>query len=150
MDHFGSGAGVQAAVAMYFACARRTGRTTSLVESLKDGDRVVFASVQESRRVEQLCKERGLTKVKFIVIDPSHPGRLFERPTSEGRTIFDHQWVESFYTKVVLQAAKDLDHLERESSGYGAAHRETRRKMEELYRWSSGSLPQLHNSETDK
>lgn len=141
MDHFGIGAGVSAAVGMYFACARRTGRTTSLVESLKNGDRVVFADPKEARRVEQLCKERGV-EVQCIVIPPKEPQRVFDRPPSEGRTLFDHTWLEQFYAYVFIRAAKDLDHFERETSGYGAPHRATKRQAEEIMKWRS--YPQPH------
>ena len=47
MDHFGIGAAFRAMANVYITSARRTGRTTSLLESLKDGDRVVFASSRE-------------------------------------------------------------------------------------------------------
>lgn len=134
MDHFGIGAAVEGAVRIYLQSARRTGRTTSLVESVKDGDKIVFLDGRESERVKRLCLERGV-KVDCVVIDPNSPERLFERGTPQGRTVFDHSWVEAYYLAALSRAKDDIDRFERQSSGYGEAHRETRRKAEELAKW---------------
>lgn len=134
MDHFGIGAAIRGAAHIYFQSARQTGRTTSLVESVKDGDRIVFTDNRKAERVHRLCLDRGVT-VECIVIEPKTPERVFERGTPEGRTIFDHSWVEQFYILAIDNAAQTLDYLERQASGYGEAHRETRRKVEELAKW---------------
>jgi hypothetical protein len=127
MDHFGIGAVMKNMVRMYSQVARRTGRTTSLVESVKNGDRIVFDSAAEAERVRHLVRERGAT-VECIVIPVDDVRRLFERPPSEGRTIFDHTWIEQFYQREIDKCAAHIDTFERESSGYGAAHRETKRR----------------------
>lgn len=134
MDHFGIGAGVIGAANVYFQGARRTGRTTVLVESVKDGDRIVFTNAREADRVGRLLKERGVD-VQCLVIDPATPQRVFEYGTSAGRTIFDHSWVEQHYLIAINEASSRLDHFEREVSGYGEAHRDTRRRAEEIAKW---------------
>lgn len=134
MDHFGIGSAIAGAVAIYLRSSRGTGRTTSLVESVKDGDRIVFSVASEAKRVQRLCEERGV-KVECIVIDPKSPQRIFERGTSQGRTIFDHSWVEQYYLHAIEDAQKDIDRLERESSGYGAAHQETKHRAREVSKW---------------
>lgn len=48
MDHFGIGTALLGCAEVYFRCARRTGRTTSLVESLVSGDRVVCRTENEA------------------------------------------------------------------------------------------------------
>ena len=53
-----------------------------------------------------------------------------------GRTIFDHGWVERFYAAAIERAADTIDHLQREASGFGEAHRETARQAEEIARWN--------------
>jgi len=134
MDHFGIGAAIQGAARVYFQSARRTGRTTSLVESVKDGDRIVFTDSREAERVRRLCQERGV-QINCIVVDPKAPERVFERSTSEGRTIFDHSWVEQMYMQAIERTQQEIDHLERNASGYGEAHRETRRRAEKITKW---------------
>ena len=56
MDHFGIGAAMRGMFLNYMHSARRSGRTTSLVESVKDGDRIVFA---ERREAEPAGDGRG-------------------------------------------------------------------------------------------
>lgn len=134
MDHFGIGAAIHGAAMIYTSSSRRTGRTTSLVESVKDVDRIIFNNHKEAERVRRLCLERCV-EVECIVIDPKQPERLFERGTSQGRTIFDHSWVEQYYLLVIERAKNEIDEFERQASGYGEAHRETRRRAEELAKW---------------
>jgi len=135
MDHYGIGAALKGAVSVYFHSARRTGRTTSLVESVKDGDRIVFADEREANRVRRLCLDRGVN-VECVVVDPRRPEGVFERGTPEGRSIFDHSWVEQQYVYRLESVRLDIDHLERQTSGYGEAHRETRRQAEEVAKWN--------------
>jgi hypothetical protein len=135
LDNFGIGAAILGAAEIYFRAARQTGRTTNLVESLKDGDRVVFDTYAKAKWfINNRLKGLGID-VECIAIPPEYPGKIFERGTSQGRTIFDHDWVEAFYLLRIKDLIKELDHLERESSGYGEAHRETLRAAEEVKRW---------------
>jgi hypothetical protein len=129
MDHFGIGSAIRALVVTYFQFARRSGRTTSLVESVKDGDRILFADRREADRVSSLCTERGV-RVECLVIDPRTPERIFEHSTPTGRSIFDHSWVEQRYLEAVKHTQQEIDNLERKASGYGEAHRKTKRKAE--------------------
>lgn len=128
MDHFGIGAGITAVVRTFFQAARATGRTTSLVESLKTGDRVVFLTEREGRRVQAMCKDRGV-RIQIVVNDARNldPLRGYGSPGDDGRFVFDHSWVEEFYNHTIERAQHRLDQFQRELSGYGEAHRETRR-----------------------
>lgn len=134
MDHFGIGLAMRGMALGYFQASRRTGRTTSLVESLKDGDRVCCATEQEAKRLGLLCRERGL-QVDFMVLDPADPTGVFKRGRPEGRTILDHSWVELYYMRALDRCASGIDALQRESSGYGAAHIETKRHALEAAKW---------------
>lgn len=136
MDHYGIGKAIETAVEIYTRSARGSGRTTSLVESAKDGDRIVFTNQREANRVNLLCKERGV-EVECIVVNPDHPHRLLNRGSvkGEGRNIFDHSWIEQFYKNAISDAQRMIQRLETETSGYGAAHRETRYKAKEMAKW---------------
>lgn len=134
MDHFGIGAAINAAVMMYSRAARRTGRTTSLVESVKDGDRIVFNNPKEAERVRRLCLDRGVT-VDCMVVEPRAPELMLGLGTPQGRTIFDHSFVEAYYLLAINRAQGQLDGMAQQASGYGAAHRETRRQYEEMAKW---------------
>ena len=137
MDHFGIGAALEGAALIYFRSARQTGRTTSLVDSLKTGDFVVFLEAREADRVKMLCKERGV-EIGIAVIDPKRPEDIFNKTGSlkaDGRMLFDHSWLEAFYLFRLQEAARHVDELQKAVSGYGEAHRETKRRAMELARW---------------
>ncbi len=136
MDMFGIGTAMRGMVTVYMQMARRTGRTASMIESVKDGDRLVFIDPKESMRAHRLCVERGVN-VECIVIPIHDPGRIFQRGTSHGRTLFDHRWVAEFYREAIERCARDIDDLEKQASGFGAAHRETKRQAIEASRWES-------------
>jgi hypothetical protein len=135
VDAFGIGNAVKGAVEVLFMSARRTGRTTALLEALKDGDRVVCANEASARHmIYELRKWRK--KVNVFVVPVKEPNRLFSRPPSDGRTVFDHVWVEDYYRAQIEEAAKDIDHWQAQSSGFGAAHVETRKRAEEIAKWN--------------
>ena len=131
MDHFGIGTALQAMLQTYENTARRTGRTTSLIESLRDGDRVVVESDQVRRHIVSLLRERDL-KVNVIVVDPVRFSELFNHAPSQGRTLFEHTWLVARYKHLLEMAANDIDRWQRESSGYGTAHIETRRQAQAM------------------
>lgn len=131
MDHFGIGTAIKAQTQMYFQSARRSGRTTSLLESLKDGDRIVCGDSREAERLRGLCRERGLA-VTVIAVPVDRLVELFNTPPSEGRTLFEHTWVEALYTQEIGRLTAWVDSLQVQASGFGTAHIETRRKAEQL------------------
>lgn len=134
MYQFGIGAAIEGAAKIYMQSARSTGRTTSMVDSVKDGDRICFMNSRESDRVKRLCLERGVN-VECIVIEPGLAERVFERGTPQGRLIFDHSWIEQYYLEAIKRAAAEIDRLQQQASGYGEPHRETRRRAEEMAKW---------------
>lgn len=135
MDFFGIGAAVQGAARIYFRSACRSGRTTYLINSLKPGDRVIFKNHQEMNRVRNLCKERGVQEISFVVTPPKDPSRIFNRGTPQGRVIFDHSWLEDYYNLQLENIDQDITHLEREASGWNEAHEETRLAAKEILKW---------------
>jgi hypothetical protein len=132
MDHFGIGNAMRGMVQMVIHAGRRTGRTTSLLDSLKNGDRIVFADRAEANRVERLCKERRLS-VECIVILPCAAYKIAEREKSIGRTVFDHGWIEQFYDDAIDRAANAIDQMQEEKSGTRDAYKEARRPFEGFY-----------------
>jgi hypothetical protein len=139
MDHFGIGAALKGAARICFTCARRTGRTTSLLNSLKDGDRIVTLDGREAERLRRELRQRKL-EVDVVVLDPARPEPM-RYGTPVGRTLFDHMWVERFYELAIEQASADIDGLQAAMSGWGEAHEKTRRAAAtEPYRWPEDRL----------
>ncbi len=135
MDLFGIGQAMIGAARIYFQSSRHTGRTLSLIEAVKQSDRICFTTEREARRVVRLIKERGIT-VDYIIVDPKTPDRLFEKGTGQGRTLFDHNWVEEYYLHGIEHMQQEIDHFETQLSGYGEAHRKTKHQAIEMSRWS--------------
>lgn len=134
-DLFGISSALQAITEIYFQSARRTGRTASLVESVKDGDVLIFTNQNEAKRVQRLCADRGVSVVTRV-IDPKRRSAIFEHVfTADGRMIFDHSFVEDYFRQLIIDGSNHLEKIQREASGDGEAHRDTRRKAEEISRW---------------
>lgn len=136
MDFFGIGAAVKGVTEIYFKASRQTGRTYRLLQSLKDGDRVYFATASEARHFENLCKCNG-RDIECVVIPTTDPGQVFQRGTTQGRAVFDHGWVEQFYREQLDNIERDIKRLEIETGGYGEAHEQTRMQAEQIARWRS-------------
>ncbi len=132
MDNYGIGAAALGGFRIAMAAQRRSGRTTDMLDSLKPGDRVVFLNERERQRVTALAKERGID-LDGIVCEPGN--WPIERGTPKGRLIFDHSWVEAYYADTIQRAIDDLKHYTVELSGYGEAHRETRRAAQNISRF---------------
>lgn len=135
MDSFGIGAAVAGAAEVYFRSARQSGRTTAMLAGLKPGDRVVCLTVDYARELERHAKSLGITGVIFTAVPVNAPRELFNRQTSEGRTMFEHMWLEEYYRARIKDGWEIIDHLERQTSGPGMAHAETRLAAENIRRW---------------
>jgi hypothetical protein len=136
MDAFGIGAAVKGVTEVYFLSARQSGRTYAMLESLRDGDRIVFLNEREARRVQRLAKELGRDVQCVVCPLPMEGGvGLLGEGTSQGRTIFDHSWIEAYYRACIEVAQKYIDHMQRELSGEGMAHVETRLAAREINKW---------------
>lgn len=109
-DFFGIGTALRAILSTYRQTARRTGRTTRLLDALRDGDRVIVASSEEHRHLASLVRMRGLD-VAVMCLSPRdfHPAGLQGIP---GRTYFDHGWVEAFYEQQLSYAERALAEMQ--------------------------------------
>lgn len=97
---------------IYSVCikSRRTGRTMEMINSLKNGDVVVFSSNAEAERVEYLIKKRNIN-IKSIVINPKNSAKLYETQAGNNRRfIFDHSWVEEYFLNAVDKCEKEISY----------------------------------------
>lgn len=141
MDFFGIGAALRAMVRVYSETARATGRTNMLLDSVQPGDRIICASREEHRHLQIKLRERGLNldQVEVRVIDPRRGHTTMESlagmGTAQGRTLFDHGWVELSYAQALEDHAGFIKHWQERLSGEGEAHRQTRRAALEARMW---------------
>ena len=134
MDHFGIGAALVGMFETYVRCSRGSGRTTSLLDSVKDGDCVGFTNQQQANTFKRLTVERGID-VDCVVVPIIHPSEIFRYGTPSGRFILDHVWIEEYFAAAMKRAIADVDHIQTQASGRGEAHRATDRAMREMARW---------------
>lgn len=126
-DAFGIGQAIKGAAEIYLRAARQSGRTTAMVESLKPGDCVCVLSHKDARMVQEMCKERGF-EIDVEVVNPKEPNKVFDKCSKQGRYIFDHRWVEQFYLNALDRVAEEISFLQKQKSGYGQPHLETKKK----------------------
>lgn len=111
MDHFGIGNAVRSLFRAYQQASRGSGRTTSLLNSVGHDDRIVVATAREADRLLRECQHRGLTTT-VIVVSPKSPERLLYLRPVQGRTLFEHTWVEDFYQESIERAVRGIDELQ--------------------------------------
>lgn len=115
MDHFGIGNAMRSLFHTLQMHSRGTGRTTSLINSIGDNDRVVVASSHEADRLRYEC-QKHCKNPEIVVVSPRSPGELLKRKPCEGRTLFEHIWVEQFYELAIERVGQDIDELQRRTS----------------------------------
>jgi len=123
MDYFGIGSALKAGAEIYFRAARRSGRTTSLLESLKSGDRVIFKTQEEAHRFKRLALAQG-KEIETIAADVNDSGidRIVNQRKARGRTIFDHNWVEARHLFSLENEMKLIDRMQKDFSGSHVSH----------------------------
>lgn len=112
MDFFGIGTAIQACFNIYRTSARGTGRTKSLVDSVKEWDRVIFATDVSKRNFANRCADAGKNHIDMVVCHPDNIHTLYGLGKSIGRTYLDHELVELMYCRSIDQVQKEIDHLQ--------------------------------------
>jgi len=100
-DPWGIGESLRMAMRMYSHSKRGAGRTTMMLNGLRDGDTVVCTMRNEASRLKQLAHERGI-EIQTIVFEPRGGlGYAFDQIMRhwdrKGAVYFDHMWFEAFY-----------------------------------------------------
>lgn len=117
MDFYGIGLAMQTMVETLIVNGRATGRTTRMLNSLHDGDRVITHDHNMQRWLIREISKRNL-KVDVLVIDPKRID-LKGVGSSHGKTICDHRFVELFLSNEIGKCINELDALESRLSGFG-------------------------------
>lgn len=112
MDIFGIGSAVKAAAEIYFNCARRTGRTTALIKTLKPGDRVYFASHDMSQWFKRRLREHGVEGVECEVWNMHRIEQNDKHQRCNGRAILDHTLIEALYLQAIDDKSKFIKQIE--------------------------------------
>ena len=95
-DQYGVGNALRAFHHSMVMASRGTGRTTRMLEMVKDGDRIVLTQQNRRREIEHLLKAMG-KDVTIIAVHPRNIDQIFNGPQPKGYTHFDHEWVDEYY-----------------------------------------------------
>lgn len=109
MDTFGIGNAIKTSLNLVENAARRTGRTSRLLESLKTGDRVFVLHAAEGEKIRRLAHEAG-KDISFTVVDPANVGEYLYG--SKDRIKLDHSLVSAMYEYQVKATEAFIDRVE--------------------------------------
>ena len=109
-DPFGIGRALQHGLRMFMHTTRRSGRTTDMLNMVREDDVVVTSMRQEAHRLQNLVNRRGFKNVDVVCVEPRGLGAVYERLAARRprRVIFDHLFFETYYSYMVDQAFEDL------------------------------------------
>lgn len=105
MDNYG--AVLQTALDRHEGIFRATGRTTRMLNELRDGDRVVVGNMQLARVLRKEIQSRGLS-VDCVVIPVEKAQDVMSLTLIEGRTHFEHSWLFEYYRNALAEANQGL------------------------------------------
>jgi hypothetical protein len=120
MDIFNYGITIKAFMSGLFHGLRRTGRTTRLLETMKDGD-VLIVSNRFGLNYDNLLKHQAKKlgkNINVIGIEATERGLydIFDLPSRRGKRFpantnffYDHVFLEDYYGSVILRADELLD-----------------------------------------
>ena len=97
------------ALRMYELGARRSGRTSRMIEQIRDGETVVCLNQQGARQVQRLLAERGLRSVRITSCAPDLGEFMSTTAGFTGRVHLDHLWVHEWYSAAIIRATKELE-----------------------------------------
>lgn len=112
------GAILRVALSTYEMGVRQTGRTTKLIETLKEQDIFVVHTASMRRHVQGKLIEmrKGGIFVIDIPVDKDVEQRLIElmsnRHGYRGKIVFDHHWVIKFYEEMLYRAERLLEDID--------------------------------------
>lgn len=115
-DPWGVGEALAMAMKMYIHTKRATGRTTMLLDSLKEGDMVICATTREAQRIERLARGRGFEHVIAVGRDPTIGRSALSQIhqdmiQTKRRIVFDHTYFEALYWWVIHDTMSALTQL---------------------------------------
>ncbi len=106
---------------------RQTGRTYLLLQSLKPGDRFIACAPEQVALVQSRLHHLGVQDVEVIYLAP-RLAELEKLHTSNGKTVFDHSWVERLAINGIEQSRNFFEHYADRVSGFDERHEATREK----------------------
>lgn len=97
------------ALRMYEQGARRSGRTTRMIDQVRDGETVVCLNASHARHVQTALRERGLAKVRVFTCAPDMGEFVSTTAGVRGRIHLEHCWVHEWYSAAIIRATREIE-----------------------------------------
>ncbi len=133
-DHYGIGNSLLGMFDVYRRMSRRSGRTTRMLEQVKEDCLIIVLTDQDRILLQRQMKALGkeATVVAVDVVGP-HPGLLRGRQYSQ--VLLDHAWVEEYFRRDILVANSFLSALEQEITKKPPSNIDLRDERARFYDW---------------
>lgn len=122
MDIYNIGKDILNQIDYYISTKRGTGRTTYLLNKVKNDDVVIFVDLMQANYFEKLAKSKGINVICRIIDPDDYPSVEFQNKLrsvrSKGNTYFDHVWIEKFYKNYMIDAIRQLGYMQIDLSNY--------------------------------
>lgn len=103
------GPALEMAAHIHIQTARRTGRTTAMLDAVKPGSRIIAPTQEAARFIEREVRERQLEDVKVHSIPASFDALgAHGHHYKPGAMVFDHTWFETFYLAGLKRMRSEL------------------------------------------
>ncbi|WP_010186032.1 hypothetical protein [Sphingomonas sp. PAMC 26605] len=116
MEDHGLGAAMTMARIVFEQSSRRSGRTESLLLRARPGDVIVVTTARDRMLLKRKLEESGKADVRVSVMTPDLDPRGRGGTNREGATLFDHSWIEAWWTKRIAGIRDELVAIERDMS----------------------------------
>lgn len=95
MDIFNIGLDLLEVMNNYYNSARGAGRSTYLLNKVKNDDVVIFVDLMQANYFEKLAKSKGINVICLVIDPDDYPSIEFQNKLrsvrSKGNTYFDHE-----------------------------------------------------------
>lgn len=108
---------LQMGLQMLVQVARQSGRTTRMLNGLKNGDRIITCDARHARLLKEKVRQRGLdVEVMAWPLEYGLHEHVSRLTRCAGRTVFDHTFMEEFWKYQLKRSTAEWMALEEKVS----------------------------------
>lgn len=100
---------IHMAMRMHELGARQSGRTSRMVERVRDGEMVVCLNAASARRMTELLRQQGKHRVRVVTSAPQQNEFVSTTAGYSGRLHLDHSFVWEWFSRALIDARNELD-----------------------------------------
>lgn len=112
VDIYGFGGSLRGIFGGVLVGARRSGRTSRMLDLIRTGDVVICLEEKEVTATQRALKKRGIPDVRVLTIKQFNERRGGASSPTNGRVHFTHEFVEQHYQTALDRADDSLHAIE--------------------------------------